>query len=213
MSSIYTRGGYALPSSSLDFKTGSWRTKKPVHLHAAAPCHHACPAGEDAQAYLALVEERRFREAWETLVSANPMPTVTGRVCHHPCETACNRSKMDSAIAIHNVERFLGEQALMRGWDYPMSPLPANAPAVAVVGAGPAGCSAAYHLRRQGIKVTLFEAVEDRREDLVETTEGIVVEFEPDRLVVRFRGYEPIHRPNWGRLVAVFASGCQGIHG
>jgi formate dehydrogenase beta subunit len=154
-----TRGAIAYPGTSLEFKTGSWRVERPEHRHGAAPCHTACPAGEDAQAYLALVEEGRFREAWETIVGANPLPAVTGRVCHHPCETSCNRAQYDEAIAIHDVERFLGDQALKEGWTYPVSAPPASAPQVAVVGAGPAGCSAAYHLIRHGYQARLFDAL------------------------------------------------------
>jgi NADPH-dependent glutamate synthase beta subunit-like oxidoreductase len=130
-----------------------------VHRHTAAPCHTACPAGEDAQAYLALVEEEHFQQAWETLVDANPLPAITGRVCHHPCESVCNRGQYDEAIAVHNVERFLGDRALAEGWDYPVPKVAPDAPQVAVVGAGPAGLSAAYHLLRRGLRVTLFEAL------------------------------------------------------
>ena len=154
-----TRGAFAYPGTSLAFKTGTWRVERPVHRHGVAPCHGACPAGEDAQAYLALVEEERFRQAWQTLVAANPLPAITGRVCHHPCEGACNRGQYDEAIAIHNVERFLGDRALAEGWDYPLSAPASDAPQVAVVGAGPAGLSAAYHLLRRGLRVTLFEAL------------------------------------------------------
>jgi formate dehydrogenase beta subunit len=154
---VLTRGAYALPGTSTAFKTGTWRVERPMHVHGAAPCHAACPAGEDAQAYLAQVEEGHFRAAWETLVSANPLPAITGRVCHHPCETACNRGAFDEAIAIHAVERHLGEEAIRHGWDYPVAAVPAGAPRVAVVGGGPAGLAAAYHLVRQGLNVTLFE--------------------------------------------------------
>ena len=88
-----TRGGFAHPGTALDFKTGTWRLQRPTHLHEAAPCHGACPAGEDAQAYLALMQAGKPREAWETLVGVNPLPAVTGRVCFHPCERACNRGQ------------------------------------------------------------------------------------------------------------------------
>ncbi len=154
-----TRGSFARPGTSLQFDTGSWRLQRPQHRHAAAPCHAACPAGEDAQAWLALVEQERFREAWESLIEANPMPAITGRVCHHPCETACNRGNYDTPIAIHHVERFLGDMALAEDWAYPPLQVPENAPEVAVVGAGPAGCSAARHLAQRGYRVQLFEAL------------------------------------------------------
>jgi formate dehydrogenase (NADP+) beta subunit len=155
---ILTRGAFAHPSTSLQYHTGSWRVQKPVHEHRAAPCHNACPAGEDAQAYLAKIAEGRFQEAWETIVKVNPLPAVTGRVCHHPCEGACNRGEYDEALAIHSAERFLGDEAIKNNWAYPMPPAPAeSAPTVAVVGAGPAGLSAAYHLIRRGYNVTLFD--------------------------------------------------------
>jgi formate dehydrogenase beta subunit len=152
-------GAYALPGTSLAFKTGTWRVERPVHAYRPAPCHTACPAGEDAQAYLARLEEGDPQGAWEILVSANPLPAITGRVCHHPCETACNRQHFDEAITIHGVERFLGDAALREGWNYPVTPPAATAPRVAVVGTGPAGLAAAYHLIRQGYRVTLIEAM------------------------------------------------------
>jgi NADPH-dependent glutamate synthase beta subunit-like oxidoreductase len=154
---VLSRGAYSRPGTSLEFKTGTWRIQRPIHNHVAAPCHAVCPAGEDAQAYLAKVAAGRLREAWETLVQANPLPAVTGRVCHHPCEGACNRTKYDEAIAIHNVERFLGDEALRHGWEYPVDRPRGGATPVGVVGAGPAGLSAAYHLIRLGYRVTVFD--------------------------------------------------------
>lgn len=158
MTRRYPRGGYALPGTTLEYRSGSWRTERPVHRHRAAPCHSACPAGEDAQAYIAQLSEGRLREAWEVLVAANPLPAITGRVCHHPCEQACNRAAWDEPISIHAIERFLGDEAIRHGWAYPPGAPPApHAPAVAVVGGGPAGLAAAYHLNRRGYRVTIFE--------------------------------------------------------
>ncbi len=153
-----TRGVFAKPATSLQFKTGDWRLQRPVYLHRVAPCHTACPAGEDPQAYLARLAEGDAKAAWETLVSANPLPAITGRVCHHPCEAGCNRGQYDEAIAIHGVERTLGDEGIARGWNYPVQAPAGDAPRVAVVGAGPAGLSSAYHLIRLGYRVTLFEA-------------------------------------------------------
>jgi formate dehydrogenase beta subunit len=152
-------GAFALPGTSLDFRTGTWRVERPEHRRRPAPCHSACPAGEDAQAYLAKVEMGDLKGAWETIVAANPLPAITGRVCHHPCESACNRGQFDEAITIHGVERFLGDSALTAGWAYPVSEPHVQAHNVAVVGSGPAGLSAAYHLLRGGCRVTLIEAM------------------------------------------------------
>jgi len=154
-----TRGAFAHPGTSLRYHTGSWRMERPVHVHRPAPCHSVCPAGEDAQAWLGLVAEERYREAWETIVAANPLPAVTGRVCHHPCEQDCNRGHYDEPIAIHHVERWLGDQAIASGWDYPAAAVAHDAPAVAVIGGGPAGCSAAWQLTCLGYRVDLFEAL------------------------------------------------------
>lgn len=153
-----SRGSFAKPGTSLQFKTGDWRRVRPEHRHREAPCAVACPAGENPQGYLAKAAEGDLRSAWELLVSANPMPAITGRVCPHPCENACNRGLYDDAIAIHSVERFLGDRAIAEGWNYPIqTPLP-GAPEVAIIGAGPAGLSAAYQLARHGYKATVFEA-------------------------------------------------------
>jgi formate dehydrogenase beta subunit len=154
-----TRSAFAYPGTSLAFKTGSWRIQRPIHQHRPAPCHNACPAGEDAQAYLGLLSEGKPQKAWEAIVSANPLPAITGRVCHHPCESACNRGQYDEAIGIHGVERFLGDEAIRLGWAYPVVPPMAEARQVAVVGAGPAGLSAAYHLLRSGYRVSLFDSL------------------------------------------------------
>ncbi|MGB0723028.1 MAG: NAD(P)-binding protein [Gammaproteobacteria bacterium] len=155
----YTKGGFALPGSSLGYHTGTWRTQRPVHVHATAPCHGACPAGEDAQAWIAAMDEGDPRRAWRTIVDINPLPAITGRVCPHPCESACNRGQYDSPIAIHAMERWLGDEAIAKGWDYPVIAPPADGPRVAVVGAGPAGLANAYHMARRGFRVTLFEAL------------------------------------------------------
>ena len=154
MTHVLTRGAYSLPGTSLAFKTGDWRsTEKPLHHHRKAPCHDACPAGEDQQAWLARLQESNLEAAWLELVKANPLPAITGRVCPHPCETACNRKHMDKPIAIHNVERWLGDEAISRGWQYPVTAPSLEAPKVAVVGAGPGGLSAAYHLARQSLAI------------------------------------------------------------
>ena len=143
--------------SSLANKTGSWRTSRPVYLDRLPPCNNACPAGENIQGWLYHAESGDYRKAWEELVANNPLPAVMGRVCYHPCETACNRGQLDSAVSIHAVERFLGDEALRRGWKFPVV-APVSGKHVLVVGAGPSGLSAAYHLRRLGHRVTIYEA-------------------------------------------------------
>lgn len=150
------QGAVARPGSSRDYRTGTWRSSRPVHVHLAAPCHSACPAGEDPQAYIALLQEGRVRDAWEELIGVNPLPAVTGRVCHHPCEHECNRSKLDQPVAIHSIERFLGDEAIRHSWALPLPERELNEK-VAVVGAGPAGLAAAYHLWRRGYRVALFD--------------------------------------------------------
>ena len=137
--------------------TGPMRTKRPIYVDLLPPCNIACPAGENIQAWLALAQAAKFREAWEALVRDNPLPGVHGRVCYHPCETSCNRRDLDSSVGIHAVERFLGDLAAQHEW-----PLPVDAPRsgkrVLVVGAGPSGLSAAYHLTRLGHEVEIHEA-------------------------------------------------------
>ena len=154
---VLTRAAYAEPGTSLNFKTGTWRVQKPVHRHRSAPCHSVCPAGEDAQAYLAHVQIGHNQLAWETIVNVNPLPAVTGRVCPHPCEYACNRGQYDEPVAIHAVERFLGDEAIAKNWAYPVPHFDKPLGEIAVVGAGPSGISAAYHLIRRGYHVTIFD--------------------------------------------------------
>ena len=136
---------------------GPIRTRRPVYRDLLPPCNNACPAGEDVQAWLALAEAGRYRAAWETLVADNPLPATHGRVCYHPCESACNRGELDAAVSIHAVERFLGDRALAEGWPLPLG-APASGKRVLVVGAGPCGLAAAYHLTRLGHAVEIHEA-------------------------------------------------------
>jgi len=143
--------------SSLANQTGSWRTSRPVYVDRLPPCNHACPAGEKIQGWLFHAESGDHEAAWRTLTADNPLPAVMGRVCYHPCEDRCNRAELDAAVGINSVERFLGDEAIRRGWRF-APPAAETGKRVLVVGAGPSGLSAAYHLRRMGHRVAIYEA-------------------------------------------------------
>jgi 2-oxoacid:acceptor oxidoreductase delta subunit (pyruvate/2-ketoisovalerate family) len=143
--------------SSLANRTGSWRTARPVYLDRLPPCNNACPAGENIQGWLFHAESGAYEQAWRSLTLDNPLPAVMGRVCYHPCEGACNRGQIDAAVGINSVERFLGDEAIKRGWKFD-PPAQETGKRVLVVGAGPSGLSAAYHLRRMGHAVSIYEA-------------------------------------------------------
>jgi 2-oxoacid:acceptor oxidoreductase delta subunit (pyruvate/2-ketoisovalerate family) len=142
--------------SSRANKSGSWRTERPVYVDLLPPCSHACPAGEDVQAWLYDAEEggAGYERAWRKIMEDNPFPAIMGRVCYHPCETACNRAQLDEAVGINSVERFLGDEAIARSWRVDVLAEPSGK-RVLVVGAGPSGLSAAYHLARLGHEVTI----------------------------------------------------------
>jgi 2-oxoacid:acceptor oxidoreductase delta subunit (pyruvate/2-ketoisovalerate family) len=143
--------------SSLANLTGSWRSQRPVYVDRLPPCNQACPAGENIQGWLYHAESGDYQAAWRALSRDNPMPAVMGRVCYHPCESACNRGELDQAVGINSVERFLGDQAIAHGWSFD-PPTVISGKRVLIVGAGPSGLSAAYHLARLGHAVTIHEA-------------------------------------------------------
>ena len=145
------------PGSSLANHTGTWRTSRPVYVDRLPPCNNACPAGEDIQGWLYHAESGDYHRAWLALTINNPMPALMGRVCYHPCEDSCNRASLDEAVNIHAVERLLGDQANKHGWKFAPA-APSSGKQVLVVGAGPSGLSAAYHLTRLGHRVTIHEA-------------------------------------------------------
>src|SRR5438876_821936 len=136
--------------------TGNWRACRPGYRDKMPPCNNACGTNEKIRGYLDLVKRGKYLDAYALIKEDMPFPSVTGRVCYHPCEQACNRGAYDEAISIRAVERFLGDlgQALPR--DVVQAGTP-NGKKVAVVGSGPAGHSAAYQLARLGYEVSVLE--------------------------------------------------------
>jgi formate dehydrogenase beta subunit len=137
--------------------TGPVPSRRPLYVDFLPPCNQGCPAGENIQAWLSLAQAGSYRAAWEKLTEENPLAAVHGRVCYHPCESACNRGALDSTVSIHAVERFLGDLAIAEGWTFP-KPAHQSGKRVLIIGAGPSGLSAAYHLARLGHEVSIFEA-------------------------------------------------------
>jgi hypothetical protein len=109
------------PGSSLANKTGSWRTERPIYVDRLPPCNAQCPAGEDIQGWLYHAESGDYEAAWRHLTRDNPFPAIMGRVCYHTCESVCNRARLDEAVGINSVERFLGDEALRQGWRFPVA--------------------------------------------------------------------------------------------
>ena len=138
------------------FPTGNWRAIRPVYRDKMPPCNNACGTNEKIQGYLDLVKRGKYLDAYALIKEDMPFPSVTGRVCYHPCEQACNRGKYDEAISIRAVERFLGDLGQALTHDV-VKTGPPNGKKVAVVGSGPAGHSAAYQLARLGYAVTILE--------------------------------------------------------
>lgn len=136
--------------------TGATRSRFPVYVNSLPPCNYACPTGSNIQAWLALAQDRQYEEAFQELIKNNPMPAIHGRVCYHPCETACNRSSVDEAVSIHAVERFLGDLAIEKQWRIRNEARPSGK-RVLVVGAGPSGLAAAYYLKLMGHDVEIRE--------------------------------------------------------
>jgi NADPH-dependent glutamate synthase beta subunit-like oxidoreductase len=139
--------------------TNAARWQRAEYVDLLPPCNNACPAGLNIQAWLSLAQAGRYEEAWHKYMEENPLPGTHGRACYHPCESGCNRQFLDQPVAIHSIDRFLGDMALEKGWTVPV-----GAPTgkrVLVIGAGPAGLSCAYHLRRLGHDVEIRDGNEE----------------------------------------------------
>ena len=122
-----------------------------------APCRLACPAGLNVQGYVQMVREGKYKEALQIIMEELPLPGVLGRICPHPCEDSCRRCDVDVAVAIRDLKRLAADKFDPREIEIPC--LPKREEKVAIVGSGPAGLSAAYHLARKGIQSTIFEAL------------------------------------------------------
>lgn len=147
----------ALPDLTHGHAMHPARARKPRYVDLLPPCNAACPAGEDIQGWIALAQAGRYEEAWQHLMRDNPLPAVHGRVCYHPCESRCNREGLDAPVSVHAIERFLGDLARREGWKVRID-APPTGRRVLVVGAGPSGLSAAFHLRKLGHEVEIRDA-------------------------------------------------------
>lgn len=142
-------------TSTLLNRTGSWRIFRPLYLNKIPPCNNECPTNEKIQGYCDLLKQDKLAEAYKLILEDNPFPSITGRVCYHPCENACNRKDYDNPIAIHCIERFIGDWGIK---NIPLAkPSAKRKQTVAIVGSGPAGMAAAYYLGLAGYNVTIFE--------------------------------------------------------
>lgn len=148
----------SMSTAAMDWnRTGDWTFFAPVYADRTAPCSVSCPLSVPVNRYMHLVREGRWREAWEIIVAANPLPAVTGRVCYHDCESGCNRKEFDEALNIHSIERFIGDAAIDEAWPLARPAGKIDGPPVAVVGSGPAGLGCAYALRSRGYPVVVYE--------------------------------------------------------
>lgn len=151
-----TVGAVVEGGTSVNYKTGGWREFKPIFVAQVAPCMEACPAGIDITGFLREVKLQRYDRAWHIIMEENPFPSVCGRVCGHPCEEACNRKTFDEPLAINSLERFVGDYGLKNKLTESHKRI-RKKERIAIVGSGPAGLSCAYHLKRLGYGVKVFD--------------------------------------------------------
>ena len=131
--------------------------KSGIEKQETSPCKFNCPANNDVQGYVSLVAKGKYREAMELIKETSPFPSICGRVCHHPCESNCNRQQVEEALSIRSIERFIAEKDYASGKPYIPPLKAAKKEKVAVIGSGPAGLSCAYYLAKEGYQVTIFE--------------------------------------------------------
>jgi len=135
--------------------------KCPIYIKKVPPCTAGCPAGEDIRGFHNLLtgdekSDNKWDAAWYRIVDTNPFPAIMGRICPHPCESTCNRQHREESIGINAVEQAIGEHGIEAGLKLPQAG-PDTGMRVAVIGAGPAGLSVAYQLRRKGHAVTIYD--------------------------------------------------------
>lgn len=134
-------------------RTGNWATRQPDRHKLTPPCNHGCPASNDVRGFVQAVGDKDYDEALRIILETSPMPGTCGRVCPAPCMEVCNRREHDEAINVREIERYVADHGR-----WPEAKKPTRKERVAVVGSGPAGLSATYHLARLGYPVTLFES-------------------------------------------------------
>jgi NADPH-dependent glutamate synthase beta subunit-like oxidoreductase len=137
--------------------TGPLRTRQPLYVDFMPPCNSACPAGENIQAWLSHAQGGNYFDAFQQIIQDNPFPSIMGRICVSACQTACNRNHIDSTVNVHAIERFIGDKAIDEKWQ-PSFKITQTGKRVLVIGAGPAGLSAAWHLSIMGNTVEIMEA-------------------------------------------------------